>query len=66
MTISEGQVRQIFKGLEVGDGAGFFADDVDGTVMVARPLAGHYRRKVDFIAGTCAKLVQVLPKGKRL
>jgi ketosteroid isomerase-like protein len=69
MSISLDQVREIFKGLENGDGAAFFkqvADDVDWTVMGTHPLAGHYRSKKDFIAGTFAKLGQVLPQGAQL
>jgi ketosteroid isomerase-like protein len=44
---------------ENGDGAAFFeyvADDVDWIVMDTHALAGHYRSKKDFIAGTFAKL----------
>ena len=62
-------VRNIFKGLETGDGTDFFkhvADDVDWTVMGTHPLAGHYRSKKSFIAGTFAKLGQVLPQGAQL
>jgi ketosteroid isomerase-like protein len=62
-------VREIFKGLESGDGAAFFdhvADDVDWTVMGTHPLAGHYQNKTAFIAGTFAKLGQVLPNGAQL
>ena len=69
MAISEDYVRQLFKGLEAGDGAGFFAhvaDDVDWLVMGTHPLAGHHRSKESFIAGTFAKLHQVLPQGAQL
>jgi uncharacterized protein len=69
MTADGGFVRQIFAGLEHGDGAGFFAhvaDDVDWTVMGTHPLAGHYKSKADFIAGTFAKLGKVLPNGAEL
>jgi uncharacterized protein len=69
MAIAPDRVREIFKGLETGDGAAFFkqvADDVDWTVMGTHPLAGHYRSKKDFVAGTFAKLGQVLPKGAQL
>jgi ketosteroid isomerase-like protein len=69
MTITERGVRQMFRGLETGDGSPFFAHvagDVDWTVMGTHPLAGHYRGKAEFIAGTFAKLGQVLPKGARL
>ena len=69
MAITPERVREIFKGLENGDGAAFFkqvADDVDWTVMGTHPLAGHYRSKKDFIAGTFAKLAQVLPEGAQL
>jgi ketosteroid isomerase-like protein len=69
MAITTERVREIFKGLEKGDGAGFFehvADDVDWTVMGTHPLAGHYRSKKSFIAGTFARLGQVLPQGAQL
>lgn len=69
MAITADRVRQIFKGLEAGDGAGFFkhvADDVDWTVMGTHPLAGHYLSKQAFIDGTFAKLGRVLPLGAQL
>jgi ketosteroid isomerase-like protein len=69
MTIKFEYVREIFKGLEKGDGAGFFnhvADDVDWTVMGTHPLSGHYHSKSDFVAGTFAKLQKVLPQGAQL
>ena len=69
MAITSDRVREIFKGLEEGDGAAFFkqvADDVDWTVMGTHPLAGHYRSKKSFIAGTFARLGQVLPQGAQL
>ena len=62
-------VRNVFKGLEKGDGAAFFeyvADDVDWIVMGTHPLAGHYSSKQAFIDGTFAKLAQVLPQGAQL
>jgi uncharacterized protein len=69
MAITPERVREIFKGLESGDGAAFFervADNVDWTVMGTHPLAGHYHSKKDFIAGTFAKLGQVLGQGAQL
>jgi uncharacterized protein len=69
MGITPERVREIFKGLEKGDGAAFFehvAGDVDWTVMGTHPLAGRYRSKKSFIAGTFAKLGQVLPQGAQL
>lgn len=69
MSITPEQVQALFKGLESGNGADFFAhvaDDVDWTVMGSHPLAGHYSSKQAFIAGTFAKLAQVLPEGARL
>ena len=69
MSITSDRVRNIFKGLENGDGAAFFeqvADDVDWTVMGTHPLAGQYRSKQAFIDGTFAKLGQVLPQGAQL
>jgi|SRR5580700_5734719 ketosteroid isomerase-like protein len=67
--ISAERVRQIFEGLESGDGAAFFqhvADDVDWIVMGTHPLAGHYSSKTAFIEGTFAKLGRVLPQGAQL
>jgi uncharacterized protein len=69
MAITSDQVREIFKGLETGDGAAFFehvADDVDWTVMGTHPLAGHYSSKEAFREGTFAKLDRVLPEGTQL
>jgi ketosteroid isomerase-like protein len=69
MPITVDRVREIFKGLERGEGAGFFdhvADDVDWTVMGTHPLAGHYLNKGAFIAGTFGRLGQVLPNGAQL
>jgi uncharacterized protein len=69
MAITFDRVREIFKGLESGDGEAFFehvADDVDWTVMGTHPLAGHYRSKQAFREGTFAKLHQVLPEGAQL
>jgi uncharacterized protein len=62
-------VRNVFRGLETGDGAAFFehvADDVDWTVMGTHPLAGHYTSKAAFIAGTFDKLAGVLRDGAQL
>ena len=69
MDISAERVRQIFEGLERGDGAAFFqhvAEDVDWTVMGTHPLAGHYSSKKAFIEGTFDKLGRVLPQGAQL
>jgi len=69
MEVTSESVREIFKGLENGNGAAFFervADDVDWTVMGTHPLAGHYRSKKAFAEGTFAKLSQVLPQGAQL
>lgn len=63
------KIRTIFRCLEKGDGAEFFthvADNVDWTVEGHHPLAGRYRSKADFIAGTFAKLGKVLPGGTQL
>jgi hypothetical protein len=54
MAITPDRVREIFKGLENGDGAAFFehvVDDVDWTVMGTHPLAGHYLSKKALIEG---------------
>jgi ketosteroid isomerase-like protein len=69
MEVTEQSVRQIFELLERGDSNAFFqhvADEVDWTVMGTHPLAGHYRNKADFIAGTFAKLAPLLPSGAQL
>jgi uncharacterized protein len=69
MAITHESVRELFKGLENGDGSAFFqhvADDVDWTVMGTHPLAGHYLSKKAFIEGTFAKLGQILPNGAQL
>ena len=69
MAVTADYVRQVFKGLESGDGTEFFAhvaDDVDWIVEGTHPLAGHYHSKADFIAGTFDKLDKVLPKGAEL
>lgn len=69
MEITSDGVREIFKGLENGDGAAFFehvADNVDWIVEGTHPLAGHYLSKKAFIEGTFAKLSQVLPNGAQL
>lgn len=63
------QIRRLFRSLEEGDGAGFFAhvaDNVDWTVEGHHPLAGRYHSKADFLAGTFAKLGKVLPQGTQL
>jgi uncharacterized protein len=69
MEITSDSVREIFKGLENGDGAAFFehvADKVDWIVEGTHPLAGHYLSKKAFIEGTFTKLSQVLPNGAQL
>lgn len=69
MAITADRVREIFKGLQSGDGAAFFdhvADNVDWTVEGTHPLAGHYLSKKAFIDGTFAKLAKVLPQGTEL
>ena len=69
MSIDEPTVRSIFAGLEHADGDAFFehvADEVDWTVMGTHPLAGRYRSKGAFKAGTFGKLGKVLPDGAQL
>jgi uncharacterized protein len=69
MAVNADFVRKILTGLEHGDGAAFFgyvADNVDWIVIGTHPLAGHYKSKADFIAGTFAKLGKVLPDGAQL
>ena len=65
MAITTDYVREVFKGLESGDGRVFFehvADGVDWTVMGTHPLAGHYRSKRAFQEATFSKLGKVLPR----
>jgi hypothetical protein len=69
MAITSDRVREIFRGLESGDGAAFFdhvADNVDWIVEGTHPLAGHYLSKKAFVEGTFAKLDRVLPQGAEL
>jgi len=69
MAVTLDDVLRIFKELESGDGAGFFAhvsDNVDWTVEGTHPLAGHYRNKVEFRAHTFDKLNKILPHGTQL
>jgi uncharacterized protein len=69
MPVTAEYVRQIFNGLEEGDGSSFFDhvdDKVDWIVEGTHPLAGHYQSKIDFTEGTFAKLSKVLPKGAQL
>jgi hypothetical protein len=69
LMVTEDYVREVFKGLEHGDGAGFLEhvdDRVDWIVEGTHPLAGHYKSKSDFVAGTFAKLGKVLPNGAQL
>jgi uncharacterized protein len=69
MSVTAEYVREIFGGLEEGDGTSFFShvdDKVDWIVEGTHPLAGHYRSKAAFIEGTFAKLSKVLPKGAQL
>jgi len=66
MTVTSSYVREIFKSLKYGDGAALFAHvaaDVDWSVIGAHPFAGNYRSRAALIAGTSAKLAQVLPQG---
>ena len=69
MAVSPEEVRSLFRGLENGDGAAFFAhvaDDVDWIVEGTHPLAGHYHSKAEFQEHTFAKLAKVLPDGAEL
>ena len=62
-------VAALFAHLEHRDGAKFFEhvdDDVDWTVEGTHPLAGRYRSKKEFLAGTFEKLAKVLPEGAQL
>ena len=55
MSLTVDEVRAVFAGLQTGGGRAFFnhvADDVDWTVQGTHPLAGHYRGKAAFLAGS--------------
>ena len=69
MPVTAEYVRQIFNGLEEGDGSSFFDhvdDKVDWIVEGTHPMAGHYQSKITFTEGTFAKLTKDLPKGAQL
>ena len=70
MTMTESDVRAIFKGLESGNGSEFFKhvdDKVDWTVEGTHPLAGRYHDKAQFIEATFARLAgQAVPGGVKL
>ena len=69
MAITLDRVRDVFKGLENGDGVAFFEyedNNVDWTVEGTHPLAGHYRSKSHFRSHTFDKLDRVLPQGTQL
>jgi uncharacterized protein len=69
MALDEQFVQNLFKGLEKGDGAQFFEhvdDNLDWIVEGTHPLAGRYRSKAAFLAGTFDKLNKVLPGGAQL
>ncbi|MSO76384.1 MAG: nuclear transport factor 2 family protein [Alphaproteobacteria bacterium] len=63
MSVSEAQVRAIFRNMETGNRPGFLAgvhDDVDWTVLGTHPLAGHYTSKASFVAATYERLKRLL------
>jgi ketosteroid isomerase-like protein len=67
MAVTPDYVREVFKGLENGDGAAFFthvADDVDWTVMGTHPLAGRYRSKADVIGSAAHRGDLQLARGE--
>ena len=69
MAITLDRVRDVFKGLENGDGVAFIEyedNNVDWTVEGTHPLASHYRSKSDFRSHTFDKLDRVLPQGTQL
>ncbi len=69
MTLDAEHVRAVFAALERDESDTFFAhvaDDVDWTVEGTHPLAGRYRSKTEFRAGTFAKIAKVLPQGPAL
>jgi uncharacterized protein len=69
MSLTVADVRAVFADLQTGGGLQFFnhvADEVDWTVQGTHPLAGHYRSKAAFVAGTFAKLARVLRDGAQL
>ena len=67
--VTEDYVRKVFKGLEQGDGAGFFEhvdDKVDWIVEGTHPLAGHYKSKSDFWPGPSRSSARFCPTGLNL
>ncbi|SEQ52593.1 hypothetical protein SAMN05216548_105124 [Faunimonas pinastri] len=63
MTVTRERVREIFSGLEQGNGDAFFAhvaDDVDWRVMGTHPLAGQYHDRDEFRARTFARIAKAL------
>jgi hypothetical protein len=65
MEITSDSVREIFKGLENGDGAAFFehvADNVDWIVEGTHPLAGHYFSKKGIHRGHLRQVEPGSPK----
>ena len=60
MAVNEGDVRQVFRGLENGNRGKFFdhvADNVDWIVEGAHSLVAHYRSEGDFLAGSFANRI---------
>lgn len=64
--ITENYVRNIFKGLEQGDGATFFEhvpDNVDWIVQGTQPLAGHYKSNLISWRGHSRSSPKFCPSG---
>ncbi len=64
--ITEDYVRKVFKGLEHGDGSGFFEhvdDKVDWIVEGTHPLAGHYKSKSISWPGPSQSSARFCPTG---
>jgi ketosteroid isomerase-like protein len=69
MTLTEAEVRAVFKNLESGNGDAFFehvAENVDWTVEGTHPVAGRFRSKSDLRANAFDKVSGVMQDGLQL
>jgi ketosteroid isomerase-like protein len=69
MTVTEVEVRAVFKKLESGNGDAFFehvAEDVDWTVEGTHPVAGRFRSKQELRANAFDKVSRMMRHGLQL
>jgi uncharacterized protein len=69
MTVSEAEVRAVFKNLEAGNGDAFFehvAENVDWTVEGTHPVAGRFRSKSELRSNAFDKVSRVMIDGLQL